>query len=504
MVKADGKVNLGCLLAAGEDFLGDLACNAVIGAGTDGWQQMNYTFTVPEDTAQSDRALGVVLAYDFSDTAAEIAFDSIAFYREYEPGDANGDGSIDVRDLVRYKAALAGYNGAAFASLNGADYTDNCYVNVIDLIRVRRYLVDPAEDGAAAVTEVPYVALNLPAVVYSYNNIAKDYLTSADADAAAYILDTDDSAKDTILRLECSAKDASYQVEYGINPDYTDAITVNTTETSIAVNNLYKNATYYVRVTATANGFSQVDEGSFRTTDIGPRVMTIGGLHNVRDLGGYVTEEGRTTVQGIAFRGIQVDSNGANCSLTTDGQAYMSETLQIKTDIDLRGSITALTKSFINSATLKPYAVGAYETVLGKDGTISDAQKQICHDIFAGYADVNNYPAYVHCVYGADRTGTICFLLNALVGVPEEILLQDYEYTTFSATGLRTREDAEMAAFLKNFRSLAGNTTAEKAETYMHLIGITDEEIANIRGIMLGDIKVPGMTYAGGAAYFAK
>ncbi len=41
-------------------------------------------------------------------------------------------------------------------------------------------------------------------------------------------------------------------------------------------------------------------------------------------------------------------------------------------------------------------------------------------------ADRENYPIYLHCTYGNDRTGTICYLLEALLGVRDEDLLKEY------------------------------------------------------------------------------
>ena len=52
--------------------------------------------------------------------------------------------------------------------------------------------------------------------------------------------------------------------------------------------------------------------------------------------------------------------------------------------------------------------------------------------IFELLADTDNYPIYLHCEGGADRTGVICYLLNALLGVSDEDLLTDFELTSFS------------------------------------------------------------------------
>ena len=37
----------------------------------------------------------------------------------------------------------------------------------------------------------------------------------------------------------------------------------------------------------------------------------------------------------------------------------------------------------------------------------------------------------LHCSIGTDRTGVICFLINALLGVSEEDLYKDYLFSMF-------------------------------------------------------------------------
>ena len=63
---------------------------------------------------------------------------------------------------------------------------------------------------------------------------------------------------------------------------------------------------------------------------------------------------------------------------------------------------------------------------------------QYIKDIFDLLSEEKNYPVYFHCVWGADRTGTLAFLINGLLGVSYEDLVKDYEMTTFSHSGKRT------------------------------------------------------------------
>ena len=46
---------------------------------------------------------------------------------------------------------------------------------------------------------------------------------------------------------------------------------------------------------------------------------------------------------------------------------------------------------------------------------------------------------YFHCAGGADRTGTLAFLIEALLGVSESDLSKDYELTSFDGSHDRYR-----------------------------------------------------------------
>ncbi len=478
-VKASGNMRLGASLRGNGSSAvpAESGLNTAITNSTDGWQQMNYTFTLPQDATLT--GVKVQLDNAFYSSDAEILYDSIAFYRVCEPGDVNADGSLDILDMIRFKKVRAGI--AEYTSPNAADINGNGYINTIDAAMIKRLLLGLTDYGS-----VPEVAMIAPDTAYSYNASARAYLTAENPTVDDYAVLMTDSAQDIKIVLECPVEGAKFKVEYGTRADYSDAVTVNTTGKSIAVNNLLRNTKYYVRITATANGITRQAESSFKTADIGPRVMTVGGITNVRDLGGYETSFGKTTLQGLAFRGAQLDIKGTS-RLTAQGAELLGTDIALGLEIDLRtaSETGGLTKSIVTSAKYLNSRIGSYTAAFSSD------QKELFRQIFASYADVNNYPIYVHCVYGADRTGTVCYILNALLGVDEKTLIQDYEFTTFSDAGLRSAAtNAEMKAFLTSFNALSGSTPAEKAENYLLSIGVTSEEISTIRGIFFGEIPI--------------
>lgn len=478
-VKASGNMRLGASLRGNGSSAvpAESGLNTAITNSTDGWQQMNYTFTLPQDATLT--GVKVQLDNAFYSSDAEILYDSIAFYRVCEPGDVNADGSLDILDMIRFKKVRAGI--AEYTSPNAADINGNGYINTIDAAMIKRLLLGLTDYGS-----VPEVAMIAPDTAYPYNDQAKAYLTAENPTVDDYAVYMSDSAQDVKIVLECPVENTEFKVEYGTKADYSNAVTVNTTAKSIAVNNLLRNTKYYVRITATANGITRQAESSFKTADIGPRVMTVGGITNVRDLGGYETSFGKTTLQGLAFRGAQLDIKGVS-RLTAQGAELLGTDIALGLEIDLRtaSETGGLTKSVVTSAKYLNSRIGSYTAAFSSD------QKELFRQIFASYADVNNYPIYVHCVYGADRTGTVCYILNALLGVDEKTLIQDYEFTTFSDAGLRSAAtNAEMKAFLTSFNALSGSTPAEKAENYLLSIGVTNEEISTIRGIFFGEIPI--------------
>lgn len=346
--------------------------------------------------------------------------------------------------------------------------------------------------------------------VTQFTSAVTGYLTAEDADVADYCGGiTDDGIKGYTVRWRNTYDGvSSCKVEYSESEDFADSVfeDVVVGDNECVLYNLKKATTYYLRVVIVADGEEKTsDPILFGVRDLGPRVMKIDGIHNVRDLGGYVTPEGRT-VQGIIYRGgaLSPESYYPNVGLTDAGKAYMKDTLKIKTDFDLRNAAqnNGLTTSPLTGATLEYYNADGYDTGI--------ANKETYRKIFAALSDENRYPVYLHCTGGADRTGTVSFLLNALLGVSETDLVKDYEYTSFSIYGERNSKGGEpayrFAELVAAIKAYSGETLAEKTEKYLLSAGVTETQIYNIRAIMLGkDTKteepentVPAFDFSGG------
>ena len=317
---------------------------------------------------------------------------------------------------------------------------------------------------------------------------AMEYLSAENADISDYVGETNDGIQGFNVRWRNTFENVSAcKVVYSENADFTDAISVNAESgaTSCAIYNLKKATTYYLKVVVTTEyGEKESNAINFSTIDKGPRVMKIDGIHNVRDLGGYRTAGGRT-LQGLIYRGGALSPDNAyypNVQLTEAGKKYMKETLKIKTDFDLRNAAQnkGLTESPIPNAVLEYYNADGYDTGI--------AQKETYGKIFAALSDKSRYPVCLHCTGGADRTGTVSFLFNALLGVSEKELIQDYEYTSFSTYGERNSKGGEYSfdKLLAAIKAYEGETLAEKVENYLLSAGVTATQIHNIKAIMLG------------------
>ena len=321
--------------------------------------------------------------------------------------------------------------------------------------------------------------------VFPYYNRIREWLESPyGTDVANYCFDTDNQAQGITLSWSYDGLDATeFTLRYGESgcvENKKTEITLSATTNTYELFNLYKGTEYDWSLTVTTENGSQITkEASFKTTALGPRVLQIEDVYNTRDVGGYVTENGKKTKQGLMLRGSELPGYLREIS------KKQLQPFGIKTDLDLRGygeESSYRKESPILNATLK------YVMTVGYMGAFSLTENY--KEIFSFMANESNYPMYVHCTAGADRTGTVIFLVNALLGVSEELLIQDFEFTSFSKWGIRShKENTEYGPafqeFLAKLKSYQGETLADKTESYMLSIGVTQAEIDNIRDIMM-------------------
>ena len=110
------------------------------------------------------------------------------------------------------------------------------------------------------------------------------------------------------------------------------------------------------------------------------------------------------------------------------------------------------------------------------------------------FAKRENYPIYIHCSLGRDRTGTLAFLINALCSVGVDDLYRDYETSFFSEMGCLDGQSAvgmmTQIKVLHDYLAQYGTgTLAQNTEKFMLDIGVTQAEIDSIRSILLEEVQ---------------
>ena len=241
-----------------------------------------------------------------------------------------------------------------------------------------------------------------------------------------------------------------------------------------------------------------------------PRNLGFSATYNFRDVGGYTGLDGRKVRWRRLFRSDALHRLG---SFSADLDAFAD--LGVRTVIDLR----------------RPFEIEKYGRIADRHGLdyrnivlnhidweevdhpddvdherwLADRYLNFASDGREGLlsalrviADPALAPVIVHCMAGKDRTGTVCALTLALLGVSDEDIAADYALTTTAMEPL-TRHLLEknpeavrgnehmfdsppgaMRLFLDDLRDLHGSV-----ENFVREIGLTDAEVASMRAHLL-------------------
>ena len=184
---------------------------------------------------------------------------------------------------------------------------------------------------------------------------------------------------------------------------------------------------------ATERRYVLIRDGKGALTTVAERVLPMEGS-NFRDVGGYVTKDGRSVRWGRAFR------SGAMPLLTETDYALAGQ-LKIATVIDLRSieerevapdQLDDRTGAeFIsNDYSLKPLMAGF--TQGNGENVYRGMEKLLAPQFRSLYRHLASDEGAVvyHCSAGQDRTGIATALLYDMLGVDRAIILKDYHMST--------------------------------------------------------------------------
>lgn len=240
-----------------------------------------------------------------------------------------------------------------------------------------------------------------------------------------------------------------YTVYVADNADFTNAFTYTTRKNSVSqeIGIFVPNKKYYYKVVGSESGSSKVD--SF--IPVAPvRYISTDSVLNMRDLGGWETKDGKKINYGKIYRGAALNEP---VSYLSENAKNVFDYLGIKGEIDLRGENTG-DKEYgeKNENKIDPdypmlregITYFAYRSMTENN---MSAAKENLPKIFEFLANEDNYPVYFHCSVGADRTGTIAYILETLLGVDFDTVMVDYELTSFTnmttTNGTRQRSSTQ-------------------------------------------------------------
>ena len=252
---------------------------------------------------------------------------------------------------------------------------------------------------------------------------------------------------------------------------------VSTSSSTVDIYNLIPGRTYYY--TSTTG-----DNGSFQTTGR-RRMLYVSSTrnqdyaNNCRDFGGMKTTDGKTLKYGLIYR-------GSNMNRTSDEEKrVLTQVLGIKTDIDLRAYDASNPWNSSWGVEYKSTKYNSWGT--GSDGLQNkDNIKKTITDVISSVTA--GKPCYIHCMIGADRTGYICLLLQAILGVSSKDCSIDYELTSLSVVGKKYRNGQGNVYYTQGMNYIEGQTGAtfkDKAVKILKDAGITDQQITDFRNAML-------------------
>jgi len=241
-----------------------------------------------------------------------------------------------------------------------------------------------------------------------------------------------------------NASASNVAVLLATDPYFSDKIlNVSTTESSYTFRNFVPGTTYYYKV---MKGYDVLTSGAIAATGQ-LRMIAVDKGFNIRDLGGWTGIGGNTVRYEQLYRGASLggtDMNGTTSDITAGDKAELYR-IGMRAQLDLR----AATNSGKYSGEYSYHSYSRGETTLTDadfNNTMTDygAYNQdasvVCDVAWIIYELKKGKPVYFNCRQGADRTGTLAFIIEGLLGCygsdTGHQMAMDYELTGFSQANL--------------------------------------------------------------------
>jgi protein-tyrosine phosphatase len=182
------------------------------------------------------------------------------------------------------------------------------------------------------------------------------------------------------------------------------------------------------------------------------RHVELEGCCNFRDLGGYPAADGRRTRWRRLFR-------ADGLSTLSEGDFSILGELGIRNVIDLRTSLEVESRGrFPDHEAISYHHLPLTDTLPGAEDVPAWDNAGFVARRYASYldgeapsvgavlrllADPSNLPAVFHCSVGKDRTGVLAAIVLGFLGVPDEVIVDDYALSSRAMSRILDRLRAE-------------------------------------------------------------
>jgi protein-tyrosine phosphatase len=178
-------------------------------------------------------------------------------------------------------------------------------------------------------------------------------------------------------------------------------------------------------------------------SDTPARHLGLAGASNFRDLGGYRSRDGRMVRWRQIFR-----SN--HLGHVTEADIEVLRGLGLRSAFDFRGTdervaaSCGLAEITVHSLPIEPTVVAALRARLAAGTALTAADAvDVMRESYRNYVRANTpsfralfahlledrAPLVIHCTAGKDRTGFACALILHALGVPDDLIVEDYLLT---------------------------------------------------------------------------